>query len=378
MVPLTLSASAVQTFLDCPAKFKAQSIEKADDLSGSAASLGTACHQAIQSWVEFEHHKGTYTDDWSVMKAFWDEAYWALFSDAKRYTEGMNLLKKWLARQDWSDREVVSTENKQFFMLPFSGGTIKFNYIMDRLDKRKRDGAPEVIDYKTLSQPVQPSDLKRKVQSRVYALAAQLLYPTAERVWVTFDMLRYDSVGVVFTKEENRATWLFLKKVAEDIFASDGSAETINEGCRWCIRKTICKTLNNHAIHGGTLALTDPVIAAERYFTLQNQIGGLKTAADDLEKVVLAWMKEQDTDTLDTPNLDVKVGVSGRRHIDPERLATIIGPDVMLKYSNINVTSVDEIIRTENLTDAQKSLVRQMFTTTYSEPGLKIKPKGPF
>ena len=375
LTPLTLSASTVQQFLDCPAMFAARAIDKAPDLSGDPASLGTACHAAMEAWVEHEHHKGVYDNDWAVMKAFYDEAYWRLFTDGKRYEEGAKLLQKWLARQDWTRRTVLSVEQKLNFMLPTSAGEIKFNYIMDRMD-RLDDGAIEVIDYKTISRPIQPEDLKMKVQPRTYGLAAQMLYPDAERIWVTFDMLRFDPIGIVFTKEENRATYRFLRKTAEAILASDGSLETLNEGCRWCIRKTICATLHNHSSHGGTLALTDPVIAAQRHYDLKNIIGGLNAEANEMEKIALDWMRANDTDAISSDTLDIGVSVSGRRHMDAQRLAAIVGPDIMSRYDNIKVTDVDTMLKVETLTDDQKSRIRQMFTTTYSEPSLKIKPKA--
>ena len=376
VLPLTLSASSVEQFLNCPAQYKARAIDKAPDLGGSAASLGTACHEAMEAWVQFEHHEGKYDNDWAVMKAFYDEAYWRIFTDGARYEEGVGLLKKWLARQDWSTKEVLSVESKDFFMLPTSAGDIKFNYIIDRLDRRKLDGAIEVVDYKTISRPLQPEDLKRKIQARAYALAMQLKYPTAERIWVTFDMLRYDAVGIVFSKEENRATWKFLRKTAEQILASDGTLETINETCRWCIRKSICVALNNHSSHGGTLGIVDPVVAAARYDELKNRIGGLQSEAAEMEKIVLDCMRNEDTDILEADTFDVSVFVAGRRHIDPERLATIVGPAIMAKYGDIKVTSVDAMMKNEHLTDDQKSLIRQMFTTTYSEPSIKIKKKA--
>ena len=374
LIPTSFSASSMQTFLDCPARYNAEAIAKAQTPGGSAASLGTTCHTAIEEWVKFEHHKQTYDDGWPVMKAFYDQAYWENFKDSRRYQEGALLLQKWLERQDWSRRTVLSVEVKNSFMLPLSIGDIPFNYIMDRFDMRD-DGVPEVVDYKTLSIPVQPEDLKQKIQARAYALAAQLAYPDADRIWVTFDMLRFDPIGIVFTKEENRATWRFLRKTAERIIASDGHLETLNPTCRWCIRKTICNTLNTHATHGGTMGLTDPVLAAKRAFDLRNKIGGIQAEIADLEKVTLDWMRNEDTDFLTTDDFDISVAVTGRRHIDAAMVAAIVGPQIMTKYGDIKVTSVDQILKNENLTSDQKSRLKQLFTTTYSEPAIKIKSK---
>jgi len=312
-----------------------------------------------------------------VMKAFYDEAYWRLFTDGARYEEGAKLLQKWLERQNWEGRTILCVEEKKSFQLPTSVGPIQFNFIMDRMDQLS-DGSIEVIDEKTLARPLQPEDLKRKLQARIYALAAQLEFPNAERIWVTFDMLRFDPIGIVFTKEENRATWLFLRRLAEQIIASDGTVETINETCRWCIRKTICKALQVHSAAGGTLGITDAVAAADRMYRLTNQIGGIKSEINELEKIIIDSMRDGDQETMETDTLEVAVTISGRRSMDAERLRTVVGDDIVAKYGNITVGAVEQILKNEPLDPAKKSLIRQMFKTTYGEPSVKFKQKDPF
>lgn len=378
MIPTSFSATAMQTFIDCPAEYKAQVIDKAIQKSSSAASLGTACHLACEQWVKDEWYLKYPNGEWPVMKALWDEAYWSMFNDAKRYDEGAKLVKAWMNRQDWSNREVLSTELKKSFMLKTSVGLIPFNYIMDRMDRRIDNGSIEVIDYKSIVQPVQPADLKNKLQARCYAVAAQIEFPEADRVMVTFDLLRYDPIGIVFTKDESRATYRYLLTIAEQIIASDGLTENICDSCRWCIRKTICQTLNTHATHGGTAALTDPVVAAKYILQTKNAIAGLKAAQDELEKVVVDHMRAEELMEFDTPELEVKISVKGVRHIDPTILEPIVGPDIMARYANIKVTEVDRMMIAENLTDDQRSQIRQAMTKTYGEPSISVKTKSPF
>jgi hypothetical protein len=378
VIPKSFSATAMQTFIDCPAEYKAHVIDRAIQKSNSAASLGTACHLACEVWVKDGWYLKYPNGDWGTMKALWDEAYWSMFNDAKRYDEGSKLVKAWMNRQDWSNRRVLSTELKKSFPLKTSAGMIPFNYVMDRMDQRISDESIEVIDYKSIFQPMQPAELKNKLQARAYALAAQMEFPQCERIMVTFDLFRYDPIGIVFTKDENRATYRYILAVAEQIIASDGLTENICDSCRWCIRKTICATLNNHATHGGTAALADPVVAAEHSLRIKQQIAGLYAAKDELEKVVVDYMQDQELLEFETPGLEVKVSVRATRHIDPSVLGPIIGPDLMTKYANIKVTEVDKMMTTENLTDEQKSRIRQSMTRVYGEPSVQVKSKSPF
>jgi F0F1-type ATP synthase delta subunit len=50
----------------------------------------------------------------------------------------------------------------------------------------------------------------------------------------------------------------------------------------------------------------------------------------------------------------------------------------MAKYADIKVTEVDKMMSAENLTDEQKSRIRQSMTRVYGEPKVQVKSKSPF
>lgn len=374
MIPKSFSATALGAYEECPARYLAEYVNKAPSPGNRFAGIGTACHTTIERWVADGHYTMGHADEWAIMKALYDVAYWEVFADATMYQDGVKMLKKWLARQDWSNREVLSTEAKLNFIIQTSAGPIPFNYIMDRKDRITSTGDIEVVDYKSLSMPVKPEELKHKIQARAYALAAQMEHPEANRIWVTFDMLRHDAVGIVFTKEENRHTYMYLKALAERVIQDPGTDEVLGSGCRYCLRAPVCDTLNRHAEAGGGLGITDPVAASVRLFQVRAAIKGLENVATTLDAVVVGHMRENDLLELDVPGYEVKVGISSRRDIDPERLLQVVGPEIMSRYAKINVSSVDEMLKVEALTDDQKSSVRQLFRQNYGEPTTKVAP----
>lgn len=377
MIPKTLSATSIQAYEECPKRFEAEYLLRAPSPGGSAASLGTACHETIEPWVADGHYKKGYADEWSVMKALYDQAYWAVFSDPSRYDEGVNMLKGWLARQDWSGREVLSTEEKKNFVIKTSVGDIPLNYIMDRKD-RLDNGDIEVVDYKTLSLPLSPEQLKHKIQARVYALAAQLEHPEAERIWVTFDMLRYDAVGIVFTKEENRATWKYLHALAERIIADAEPREQLGTGCRFCVRRLSCDALTRHSAVGGSLSMSDPAAAAERRYALAAAKSAIEQSIKDLDEFITDHCRANELLGYEAGDYAVRLTVSGRRQADSSVIAGIIGPDLTARYGDIKVSAIDNILKSDDLTDEQKSMVRQSIRKVFGEPTVKIDKKGAF
>ncbi len=378
MIPKTLSASSAQIYEECPARWKAEYIDRGRDMGNAAASLGTVCHSCAEVWVVDGHYQNPQNKA-ATMKAIYDKMYWLHFSDSSRYDEGLDLVQKWLRRQNWEGRTVISAEQKDFFDVPVqvSGGilSIKFNYIMDRMDELDSpDGELwiDVTDYKTLQMPVSAEQLKHKLQARCYALAAQIKFPKATRIWVNFDLWRHDSVGCVFTRMDNVATWNYLKALAQRIVDDDDPQEILGEGCRYCVRKSVCKELTSHISVGGILGVTDPVEAADKRRMFDAASRALAQLVEQLDKVILGHMQHNEITHYSTGAYDIDVAVSGRREIDAQRARLIIGDALMAERSKLTIAQVDDLLKGDLLTNEQKSSLRSLVTRQPGEPRVKI------
>jgi hypothetical protein len=371
--PRTMSASGGLVFEGCAARFKAEYIDRTPDIQGSAAALGTVDHEVLETWITNGDH--ILASDFSLMSSYYDLSYYKHFSSPDRYAEGLDMLKKWYDRQDWLGRKVLSTEVKETFDLPSpdKSSTVPFTYIWDRCDEWD-DGTIEVVDYKTVALPIQPEDLKQKIQPRAYALAAQIKYPNATRILVTYDLLRYDRVGAYFSREENVATWHYLRGLYQRVLDSDGTEETLNTECRWCVRKPICTTLTDHAAGGGILGIDNPHEAAELRTKYDSARRALQSLIDDLDDLILTHCETEGITEFATPTTAVKISASSRRKVESERAAKVLGPELMQKYGKIGVTDVDFIIKNEDLSDDKKSALKQIMRKEFGKPYVKTSP----
>jgi RecB family exonuclease len=373
VIPNRLSASSIQVYLDCPARWKAEYMQGAKMPSGSAASLGTTCHEVFEAYVKDGYHLTDSTDEnkTGTIKALYDERYWANFSDGGRYEEGLEMCRNWVLRQNWVGRTVIDTENRVTFQIPTSAGLIDFMYVIDRLDQLD-EGTIEIIDYKSFVQPVQPQDLKQKPQCRVYALGIQMRYPDAEAIWMTFDLLRYDTIGIVFTKEENRATWRWLCALAEKIVQDETAEEKLNDNCRYCVRKHECSKLAVHLEVGGPLGITDVNVAAKRFFEIDRAAKALEVAKAELEKVLLAHMESNDVIEDTVNDLNVSVTVSSRRDINPDRVRAVVGDEVMARYGTMTVGQLDKLMKSNDVDDDMKFQLKRLISMKYGDPKIKV------
>jgi len=382
VIPKSLSATALQVWESCPARYAAETLHKTPMPSGWAADLGTTCHTALQEYVQRVYIDKADTPSLELLLTIFNNAFTEMFGTSRddlRH-DGLRMMENWFLRSaDLAERDIIQLETKENFAIKTTAGEIIFNYIFDRLD-RHEDGSIEVVDYKSIRARLAPDGLRDRIQARAYAVAAQIKYPDAPRVWVTFDLLRYDPVGIVFTREENLATWRYIKAAAEKIIATpeDDVPEKINPDCQWCIRKQVCKALTEHVEAGGVLSLADPMLAAKKRAEVEQRSKALAKVMEELDSFILASAEADDVDTYEDDEFVVNIGARRTRTVtDPHSLAAIIGPDLMAKYGGVTMTSVDKMLKSEVFDTDTEDRIKALVGYKTGNPSVKVVAKNP-
>ena len=386
MIPTSLSASSILVSEACLARWRVENLNKAPQMSSDPADVGTTCHFAFEMFVDAVYIKKTHTwDDVAYLTDLYKIGYVQTFGNADfetaQFADGAALVAKWYDRNRHGlPNEVFSTEVKSTFPLKTSIGVIPFTYIWDRCDILN-ETTVEIVDYKSIRAPIKADDLKKKVQPRAYALAAQIQFPHAQRIWVSFDMLRHDGiVGVVFTKEENAATYRYLQRAAERIIATpeDDAPETLNPECNYCLRKSICETLEKANRNGSVLGLTVEQLAEKR-IKVQSQIKALEYLDAELDTLLMAECEQRDVIDFEVGPWKVEMTASARRKAtNAAAITRIVGPELATRYGNWTVGKVDEMIASGQLTPEQIAEVRRYIPKTLGELKSKVTPKNPF
>lgn len=386
MRPKSLSATAIQTAGQCLARFKAENVDYGRAETGTAALVGTTCHGALEMYVKACYLEKTHEPDIKLLISFYQMSYVATFGNSDytsdEYKDGIKLVRDWHARTDFSTFEVVSCEIKENFQVPAIVDGVKefwkFNYILDRQDRLDATTI-RVTDYKTNRAGLSPDDLEQKPQARCYALAMQIKYPEAERIWVEFDMLRHSGpVGRVFTKAENVATWKWLKSEAQRIADTDDTKplpETVNPDCQYCVRKTRCGALIRNVNVGGVFSLT-PVELPDVRAQLFYQKKGLEAAIKEIDSVILARAREEDIIEFDGEHDRSVIMARQTRVVDPDMAFHVIGPELARKYggATMTISAVDALLEGDEITDEQKKQLRGLIRMNKGQPYVASKP----
>ncbi len=369
----SLSASAALVFEGCEARFKTEYVDKIPQPSNSAADLGTVCHATLEEYVKLGL--------WALppkradIERLYTAAYEQYFTDRARYDEGLQMCLKWQARTEWDGHEVISTELKETFPIKTSQGELGVTYIWDRFDDLG-DGEFEVVDYKTIFLPVKAAEMKDKIQVRIYALAAQIKHPKAKRIWVTYDLLRYEQVSIAFTRDENVETWKYLHRLAERAIASDGTTETLHGDCRYCVRKHECETLMTHAAAGGALGITDPEDAAKRRYALEGARKAMDVALGELDEVIIGYCKAEGLLEFEAGSVKVNITAKPYRTIDPAMAARVLGDLAKEFPGGIKMGVVDKLLKERpcRLSLDQQAQLKGLIRKEFSEAAVKIVP----
>ena len=387
MRPKSFSATALEVAELCPARYGAENVEYGRGIANSAASLGSTVHGALENFVKMCHLDKTHEPSLNLLIDLYKMSWITEMGNGdfvgEDYDDGVEMLTKWFKRTDFNSFEVISCEIKENFPVNTTDGPIPFNYIWDRHD-RLDENTLRVVDYKTNRWGINADILRRKVQARCYALAAQIKYKDEpiERIWIEFDMLRHDGpVGVVFTREDNAATWRWLKDTAERILKMDPEnlEERLNPNCNFCVRKVECGALHKNVAVGGIFSIGSAVEAVDQRANLEYQKKAIQNLIDELDTIILAEGKQNDIFEFESELNKLTIGVSSRRTVDAERVEMVIGPRLMEKYGGKSITlgSIDKMLKASDLTDEQKKQVKGLIYSKTGEPSVKVSSKSP-
>lgn len=356
---------------------------KAPTEASEPADTGTACHFVFENFVKAVYIDEVVAwDDIAAFKAFYDMGYTATFQsanfDTDAYSDGAKLIASWYDRwRNGLPNKVISCEVKSTFDIKTSAGPIPWNYIYDRADQISEDEY-EIVDYKSIRARITIDDLKTKIQPRSYAVAGQIQWPHAKRIWVTFDMIRHgETVSTCFTRDENIATYRYMQRAAERIIAADPETiePTINPECKWCIKKVSCEALLKNISAGTTFGM-DLEQLAERKLLISSQLEALKYADQELDKAIMAEAEHADAFEFDVGDYQIGFSTRSTRSANSAAIAHIVGPELSTKYGTFSMANIDKMLSSGELSDDVKKAVEAEISKNWSDPKPKVKKKG--
>jgi DNA helicase-2/ATP-dependent DNA helicase PcrA len=232
-----LSASAIDTYEQCPLRFKLEREWNLPRDVPAALHYGAAMHRVLHSFYDAQRY-GREISDEQLLENFRADLATAGIADRYQYDLYLRQGREQLAQfLEWARSgappEVLQTERK--FDLPVAG--TKLTGRIDRMDRVGSDGVA-IVDYKT-GKPKSQEDADKSLQLSLYALAAKEAWGLrADRL--IFHNLEDNSV-VVTTRDgaDLEAAKIKVRDAAENIAAGNFPAKPGYQ-CSFCPYRNLC------------------------------------------------------------------------------------------------------------------------------------------
>lgn len=239
---LNLSATAIETYRDCPLKFKFEHFLRIPAGPQAALTFGNVMHQAVRHYFELRKVQSTPPSPEAVEQFLLDRWRSAGFED--NYQEqayqkaGLEQLRAFVERQNELALDASRVRSEENFRLEL--GDVVLEGRIDQISPlvHGRDHDVELTDYKT-GKPRSPKDAEKSLQLSIYALAAREQLGLNPARLTFYNLTNNETVSSLRTKKDLDRAVAEVRDVAEQI-RRQHFPPAPGFGCRFCDYVPIC------------------------------------------------------------------------------------------------------------------------------------------
>lgn len=244
--PAHLSPSSIDTWQQCPLKYRYSRIDRLPDPPGDAALLGTFVHKTLEVLHRRPRHERSLQDMREVMRQEWDVTYserMAQFYDNDPEELNRFQWRAWqrvLTYYGMEDPAQISTDGVEVNVSGQIGG-VTVKGIVDR-SVRQPDGTLLVTDYKTGKTPA-PRFRQGKFQQLLiyaYLLSEGLDSVTACELLYLGDGTRLHHEVTKRDLREVEGTVVQVRSEIDAAIQADHFRPVRQTLCKWCSFQSIC------------------------------------------------------------------------------------------------------------------------------------------
>ena len=238
--PLQLSATAIETYLDCPLKFKFSHELKIPTGPQAALTFGNVMHQAIRRYFELRKQKlPTVEEIEEFYLSSWKSAgFEDNYQEAAYQQTGRDQLRAFVERQNAAPVESETIRMEQAFKLQVEDVALEGRIDQINPLNSARSNRVELVDYKT-GRPRSQKDADDSLQLSIYALAAREQFKLDPARLTFYNLTSNEPVSSARTEKDLEEAQSKIREVADAIRGLNFPA-TPGYVCRHCDYVPIC------------------------------------------------------------------------------------------------------------------------------------------
>lgn len=292
------SYSALDTFRQCPLKYKFQQIDKIRAPKLKEAVFGNKIHKALQFFHSKQPVSPTLDELQNFLKDNWDsEPFLNQEEDMIFFGEAVKILKNYYNYYlKIRDKFIVlDTETRFEVLLENKDKKCLLAGIVDRVDKT--ENGIEIIDYKTTKRLASQQEIDNSLQLSIYCLGVISRWPhffqNLDNIKLSFYFLKHQEIlSTKRTQEQLNAVqeqiWNRLAEIRKSDFEPKPSAL-----CDWCGYKKNCPMWKH--LYKEQISIDDEQIkkVVDEYFDLKEANTGNDKRLNELKEIIKRYLDKE-------------------------------------------------------------------------------------
>ncbi len=382
---IKLSATRINTFLQCIQKYWFQYVEHLPKVRPPAFRLGVAVHEALelagQIWLEKE--KFTKADKKKILDKYVEGSVSEGIDDLAIHKEGYELVKARI--NDFDIGKILSLEKTFGYAEEGSLDIMTKDgvHLIGAIDKAIEidEETLLIVDYKTSKTTPTPDQLRTDPQLSIYDLAATVIWPDYKRIILSLDMLKGEMVYTYRTPEERMEFSEYLKTMYDQMVSlkKKDVRPRLNIFCPWCDYKEYCDEYKKACKKSDYKFLSTAQLSNDDLLAEWGSVRSTKKILDNRERELNMYIMDrirEDHEHIimhgEDNDLEVYIRQNSRKTYDLNTVYEALPIEAFLKVVNLNKGAVERYV--ENNT-AVKDKIYDSVTVNYTAPFLATKKK---
>ncbi|OPL12035.1 MAG: hypothetical protein AVO34_02145 [Firmicutes bacterium ML8_F2] len=301
---MRVSYSGLETFVNCPAKYKFQYVERIKVPKLKEAIFGTLIHECLKMF--HEPSQTDYVSEEKLLKYFterWNsEIYQDKQEEAFAFHQGIKILKDYYLQNQSSEFNIINLETP--FEAPVLDGA-ELHQITGRIDRidKLEDGTFEIIDYKTSKKMPSQEDVNQNFQLAIYYLGVINRWPSLKKqnrpVKLSLYYLRHgEKLSAFQNAEKVKETRQKILSIIDQIKKSSFEPR-MNSLCDWCSYQPYCPLFKHkHLIHQPTANDEQIKDVIKEYFEIKDKQMTNNRRSAELKEIINRYCDENEIDRI--------------------------------------------------------------------------------
>ncbi|MFZ2193450.1 MAG: PD-(D/E)XK nuclease family protein [Candidatus Moraniibacteriota bacterium] len=359
---MRVSYSSLETYKNCPLKYKFQEIDKIRTPKSKEAVFGTILH----STLKFIHTPGilspTLEQAMEYFSNTWNPSVFASPEEERAaFVQGVKIIQDYYQKHNPADYNIVNLESRFQIEIGEVDNKHIVSGIIDRIDRT--ENGFEIIDYKTTKKMPTQESVENSMQLTVYLQAFLSHYPeeknNLENIKVSLYYLKH---GVKLSAKRNEEQLkeneaAFLETIA--LIEEKKFEPNISPLCDWCGYQNICPMWKHKFKETRKIDNEEINSIIEEYIDLKSAMSLTKDRLAKLQEDVTTYMEQEGVERVFGKGGIIARSIRTTYKYDEEKIQSILQPlekwQAVLKLDKTALKNISESLPGEIKKEIEKA-----------------------